>query len=51
MAACKRCGELFWRTKTSKRLQLYCSESCQYAYRSRDYRERSIRPPGLPKAA
>jgi hypothetical protein len=52
MAVCKRCGELFWRTKTSKRLQVYCTEGCQYAYRSRDYRERGIRPPSrLPKAA
>jgi hypothetical protein len=39
-ARCKGCGAGFTRTKTSKRVKVYCSLTCQAASRSKEYRER-----------
>jgi endogenous inhibitor of DNA gyrase (YacG/DUF329 family) len=39
-ATCPRCEEIFERTTTSKRLQVYCSLECQYEQRSIDYQAR-----------
>jgi endogenous inhibitor of DNA gyrase (YacG/DUF329 family) len=40
VATCPRCGTIFERTTTSKRLKVYCSLDCQYQQRSIDYQAR-----------
>jgi hypothetical protein len=39
-ATCRGCGVTFERETTTERRQVYCTEQCQYATRSAEYRER-----------
>ena len=50
-ANCKRCGEPFERTTTTKRQQVYCSLRCQHIGRQESYRQRADIQAGIRRAA